>query len=105
MTTPEHERGRIDAGRTGDKVAFPDPAAAPLGTDAEAAGQASSAAQPRALQTPPHEPPGASDERLRRIDGNLTATGRRRAAVLTVAGLLIVSLLGLALALVGLGLR
>lgn len=28
----------IDRGRTGDKVAIPDPAAAPLGTDAEAAG-------------------------------------------------------------------
>jgi hypothetical protein len=31
-------RKAIDEGRTGDKVAFPDPAAAPLGTDAEAAG-------------------------------------------------------------------
>ena len=31
-------RARIDAGVTGDKVPFPDPAAAPLGTDAEAAG-------------------------------------------------------------------
>jgi hypothetical protein len=31
-------RAAIDSGRTGDKVAFPDPAAAPLGTDAEAAG-------------------------------------------------------------------
>lgn len=31
-------RGDIDAGRTGDKVSWPDPAAAPLGTDEEAAG-------------------------------------------------------------------
>jgi hypothetical protein len=31
-------RAAIDSGKTGDKVAFPDPAAAPLGTDAEAAG-------------------------------------------------------------------
>jgi hypothetical protein len=31
-------RAAIDSGATGDKVAFPDPAAAPLGTDAEAAG-------------------------------------------------------------------
>ena len=31
-------RANIDAGGTGDKVSFPDPAAAPLGTDAEAAG-------------------------------------------------------------------
>jgi hypothetical protein len=28
----------IDSGRTGDKVAFPDPAMAPLGTDEEAGG-------------------------------------------------------------------
>lgn len=37
MTT-DQERARIDSGQTRDKVAFPDPAAAPLGTDAEAGG-------------------------------------------------------------------
>jgi hypothetical protein len=31
-------RDDIDSGRTGDKVAFSDPAAAPLGTDDEAGG-------------------------------------------------------------------
>jgi len=31
-------RSRIDQGETGDKIDFPDPAAAPLGTDSEAAG-------------------------------------------------------------------
>lgn len=31
-------RDRIDHGEAGDKVDFPDPAAAPLGTDEEAAG-------------------------------------------------------------------
>jgi hypothetical protein len=31
-------RADIDSGRTGDKVAFPDPSAAPLGTDEEAGG-------------------------------------------------------------------
>jgi hypothetical protein len=31
-------RADIDSGKTGDKIPFPDPAAAPLGTDAEAAG-------------------------------------------------------------------
>jgi hypothetical protein len=31
-------RKQIDAGRTGEKVDFPDPAAAPLGTDSEAGG-------------------------------------------------------------------
>jgi hypothetical protein len=38
MLTGEQLRADIDAGRTGDKVAHPDPAAAPLVTDAEAGG-------------------------------------------------------------------
>ena len=38
-------RHDIDNGRTGDKVDAPDPAAAPLGTDAEAGG-----APPRAME-------------------------------------------------------
>ena len=38
MTTTERLRADIDSGRTGDKVAARDPAAAPLGTDDEAAG-------------------------------------------------------------------
>lgn len=47
MSTPKHGsepptvdriRADISAGRTGEKVNFPDPAAAPLGTDDEAAG-------------------------------------------------------------------
>jgi hypothetical protein len=35
---PDEPRAKIDRGETGDKVAFPDPALAPLGTDAEAGG-------------------------------------------------------------------
>ena len=35
---PWHLRHAIDRGRTGDKVSHNDPAAAPLGTDEEAAG-------------------------------------------------------------------
>lgn len=38
-------RDRIDRGASGDKVAFQDPAAAPLGTDDEAAGTPPSAVQ------------------------------------------------------------
>ncbi|WP_323717948.1 hypothetical protein [Paracoccus aminovorans] len=38
VANPLSLRDDIDAGRTGDKVGFPDPAAAPLGTDDEAAG-------------------------------------------------------------------
>jgi len=38
MTTTERLRADIDSGRTGEKVAASDPAAAPLGTDDEAGG-------------------------------------------------------------------
>jgi hypothetical protein len=40
-------RGDIDAGRTGEKVSWPDPAMAPLGTDDEAGGATS---PPRAIE-------------------------------------------------------
>jgi len=36
--TAERLRADIDSGKTGDKVAAPDPSAAPLGTDEEAGG-------------------------------------------------------------------
>ncbi|HEU5276406.1 MAG TPA: hypothetical protein VFU97_22320 [Xanthobacteraceae bacterium] len=66
--TPEQLRSDIDSGRTGDKVAFPDPAAAPLGTDEEAAGTPVSphaAALARRLETarPHRKPPGPRAER------------------------------------------
>ena len=38
LPTTSQLRHDIDSGRTGEKVAAPDPAAAPLGTDEEAAG-------------------------------------------------------------------
>lgn len=41
--TDDQIRDAIDSGRTGDKLEWPDPAAAPLGTDAEAGGVATSA--------------------------------------------------------------
>ncbi|MQT14689.1 hypothetical protein [Segnochrobactrum spirostomi] len=37
-SAPDRLRKAIDGGRSGDKVPFSDPAAAPLGTDDEAAG-------------------------------------------------------------------
>ncbi|MPQ95310.1 hypothetical protein AXZ77_2496 [Thioclava sp. ES.031] len=43
-------RETIDRGGTGDKVAFSDPAAAPLGTDDEAAGTSPSLQQVRMAQ-------------------------------------------------------
>lgn len=38
IPTVDQLRKRIDSGVTGEKVGFPDPAAAPLGTDDEASG-------------------------------------------------------------------
>jgi hypothetical protein len=38
-------RAKIDRGEAGDKVAFPDPAAVPLGADAEAGGHAPTRAE------------------------------------------------------------
>lgn len=38
ITNVDQLRHEIDSGRLGDKIDFPDPAAAPLGTDAEAGG-------------------------------------------------------------------
>src|SRR3954453_24111924 len=38
MSTTDRLRSDIDSGRTGDKIAASDPAAAPRGTDDEAAG-------------------------------------------------------------------
>lgn len=45
--TLEQIRGAIDSGKTGDKVPFPDPAAAPLGADAEAGGASPTKAELR----------------------------------------------------------
>jgi hypothetical protein len=48
MALPENTsrlRHDIDSGKTGDKVAFTDPAAAPLGTDAEAGGRSPTPAE------------------------------------------------------------
>lgn len=59
--TTEQIRDDIDSGRTGEKVDYGDPAAAPLGTDAEAAGQ----------------PPGREERRL------AAATPKRPAPVNT----------------------
>ena len=55
--TTDRLRQEIDAGKAGDKQGFPDPAAAPLGTDAEAGGapptEAEIAERPNADQARP----------------------------------------------------
>ncbi|WP_309084781.1 hypothetical protein [Chelativorans sp.] len=45
--TVDRLRADIDEGRTGEKIAYPDPAAAPLGADDEAAGTPPTAEQRR----------------------------------------------------------
>ena len=60
--TTDQLRSEIDRGDTGEKIGFPDPAAAPLGTDDEAAGhpptplERNMAASERPLG--PHTAPG-----------------------------------------------
>ncbi|GLQ57257.1 hypothetical protein [Devosia nitrariae] len=46
--TTDQLRSAIDSESTGEKVNFPDPAAAPLGTDAEAAGEPPTATERQA---------------------------------------------------------
>lgn len=55
-------RDDIDAGRTRDKIDHPDPATAPLGTDAEAGG-APAPVQPRSTDRQPAHGEAPSDSR------------------------------------------
>jgi hypothetical protein len=106
MNMSDTQRKAIDAGRTGDKVPFPDPAAAPLGTDAEAGGAVAHRPPPAPTRaTPSLHGPVISDESGRRIDGELTPDGRRRVTRMTIIGLVLIALLGSGLALVGLAAR
>lgn len=76
-TTSDRLREDIDRGRTGDKVDFPDPAAAPLGTDDEAAGdpatrdQVQMARQAELHEPGPTPPPGRPVRQPPRIWGIL----------------------------------
>ena len=99
---PARLRDRIDRGVTGDKVAFSDPAAAPLGTDAEAAGapsqatgagpalsgEASRAAPPAATQT------GTIPDRLAAGRGGRRWMALAAAVAAILAAILVQSLVG-----------
>ncbi|WP_011582089.1 MULTISPECIES: hypothetical protein [Chelativorans] len=65
--TTDRLRADIDEGRTNDKVRYPDPAAAPLGTDDEASGAPPSAEQRRME----HENRRPGDPPRRREPGSL----------------------------------
>lgn len=58
-------RADIDRGRTGDKVDWPDPAAAPLGTDDEAAGTPVRASMGRAVHRAETVAPSAPRQKRR----------------------------------------
>ncbi|MBS9478892.1 hypothetical protein [Ancylobacter radicis] len=110
MATADRLREDIDRGRTGDKVPFSDPAAAPLGTDDEAAGTPPTAerielAQATAARASGRTPPGDTGERSRPYNDQAhdshpgqmpgervarTRTGNRRAAYL-LAGAVVVT--------------
>ena len=63
-------RRDIDRGKTGDKTDFPDPAAAPLGTDAEAGGNAPASEEVRR----------ARDEETKRPDEEKASRDRPNSA-------------------------
>jgi len=108
-TGAEPLRDAIDSGRTGDKAPFTDPAAAPLGADAEAGGapptaeqiDTALAAETQVSQGARVSAPGLSDERPR--DQNAI---RRPRHAPRMAGLLILVILAFAAAFaIGLALR
>jgi hypothetical protein len=88
MPSADRLRHDIDQGRGGDKVAFSDPAAAPLGTDDEAAGTPPTREELElasrteliggALEAP------VTDERGRDYSGEMDAQRRRRHRVQAV---------------------
>ncbi len=110
--TSDQIRDRIDHGEEADKVDFPDPSAAPLGTDAEAGGhppspeeraraeqkiaqseadRAPGTGARRPTSAPPHEAaqPGAA------VEGpGAGASHRARGLVLAGAAILVLLLLG-----------
>jgi hypothetical protein len=89
--TPAQLRQDIDSGRTADKIPFPDPAAAPLGTDEEAAGtpvsSRAAAAAIRAETARREPPPPNSPTRSGRAW--IVITLIVAAAVLVAAGVLL----------------
>jgi hypothetical protein len=92
-------RSDIDSGRTGDKVRAPDPAAAPLGADEEAAGTPlSRAVIAQARQTEGEWPPVAQERTAGRATGSdaggLGATWILVAAAVVIAVILLGAILG-----------
>jgi hypothetical protein len=90
MTTSDKLRRDIDEGRGGDKVPFVDPAAAPLGTDDEAAGRSPSKEEiDQAARYEARDTSSAgsanSDERGRATSGRMRNGSRRTGLIVAVA--------------------
>ena len=85
-------RDRIDRGETGDKVAFSDPAAAPLGTDAEAGGHSPTVAEAR-MADAKSRAPSADEDPMRPPQHRETSRNGLAMWILVVAA---VAALGLA---------
>ena len=83
-------RSRIDSGAAADKVDFPDPAAAPLGTDAEAGGTPPSRAEVQLDAAASARPV----RRSRWLDGPLSVTAYIGMAIGVGCALVLVGWLG-----------
>ena len=69
-------RRDIDAGETGDKAGFPDPSAAPLGTDAEAGGNSATREELKVARE--QETGRGTKERGRDVEGRPVAAREDR---------------------------
>ena len=69
--TSDRIRKDIDRGRSGDKTDYPDPAAAPLGTDAEAGGNPPSEEELRIARDAETRRPSERDKRAPAVDPSL----------------------------------
>jgi hypothetical protein len=88
----EQLRADIDSGRTGDKVAHPDPAAAPLGADDEAAG-GKHQDMTRGVSRIASPPDQLSDARRGTPSGNPGAQSRTWIYIAAVSAVLVIMLL------------
>jgi len=94
-------RDDIDRGKADDKVGFPDPAAAPLGTDAEARGASPTREELRMARRQEVEdradgPTAASEPRPVSLDEPSTGKQGGRTAILLMVALILLAGLGYA---------
>jgi hypothetical protein len=94
---PDRLRQRIDRGKGADKVDFPDPAAAPLGTDDEAAG--TPITQEQLQMAMAHETrPGGGPAAVRSGPQANTRSNARFVLLLVLAGALVIAVTALLVA-------